>query len=73
MQILFSFLQKSGLADTAYFTELMQRESTPAYYKPWLEKMVAGETIPEAYHRTEINIPQKTYTLEDILQAASND
>ena len=53
--------------------DLLQRESTPDYYKPWLEKMAAGETIPEAYHRTEINIPQKTYTLDDILRAASND
>lgn len=72
MQMLFSFLQKANLVDLDYFNELLQRTTVPALYKIWIQKIVNGEEIPEVYHRTELNIPQKSYTLEDILEAAKN-
>lgn len=69
MQMLFSFLQKADLIDTTYFNELLQNPALPVNYRFWIEKVLSGEQIEEVYHRTELNIPQKSYMLEDIRKA----
>lgn len=70
MQLLFSFVQKAGLADKNYLKSRLETPGLPGYYKPWIEKILSDETIADLHHRTEINIPQKTYTLEDIFRAS---
>lgn len=71
MQILFSFLQKANLVEVDFLQQVANNPATPDFYKPWLQKLISGEHIPEVYHRTEINIPQKSYTLDDIKNAAA--
>jgi len=71
MQMLFSFFQKSGLASKEMIQGLKDDTDTPAYFQPWMDRFLAGEQIPEVMHRHELNIPNKTYTREDILAACS--
>jgi hypothetical protein len=70
MQMVFSFLQQAGLAETDYLRTLLHEPSLPAYYKPWIQKVVDGETISEVYQRRTINVPQENYTRQDILNAS---
>jgi hypothetical protein len=69
-QMICAFIQRAGLYDPTFFEA--NRSKIPSYYHKFFE-MIANETpIPDVYHRTEINIPQKTYYREDILQAVAN-
>lgn len=72
MQLLFSFIQKAGLVDKSYLKDRLNRHGLPEYYKLWINKVLSDEIIPDLYHKTEINIPQKTYNLKDILNAADS-
>lgn len=67
-QMIFAFVQRAGLFDEAFFTE--NKHKIPAYYHKFIDKIIAGEPIPDVYHRTEINVPQKTYYREDVLNAS---
>lgn len=69
MQMIFSFLQKADLIDIDYFNELIQRFSLPDNYKIWVTKVLNKEDIAEVFHRTELNIPQKSYKIADIRKA----
>jgi hypothetical protein len=70
MQLLFSFLQQADLIDKSYLSKRLIAPGLPEYYKEWIQKILNDERIPDLYHQTEINIPQKTYSLDDILKAA---
>lgn len=72
MQMIYSFLQKANLFEVQYFTELVQKNLLPENHKYWVQKALNGEQIAEVYHRTELNIPQKSYHLVDIEKAAEN-
>jgi len=65
-QMIFAFVQRAGLFDPEFFTQ--NKAKTPAYYHPFIDQALANEPIADVYHRTEINIPQKTYFREDILK-----
>jgi hypothetical protein len=67
-QMIFAFIQRADLFDEAFFKE--NRHNIPAYYHQFIDMIAAGEKIPDVYHRTEINVPQKTYYREDVLKAA---
>ena len=71
MQMLFFFLQKSGYGSTELLSSLKTDSDTPAYFQPWLDMYLSGETIPEVLHRHELNIPKKSFTREDIIAACS--
>lgn len=73
MQLVFSFIQQAGLVDKAYLTDLLDRKATPNYYKPWIKMILNDELIPDVYHRDEINIPQKGYTIQDIFKASNQE
>lgn len=73
MQLLFSFLQRAELVDKAYLKSRLEKPGLPEYYHKWIQMVLNNEPIPELFHRTEINIPQKTYTMDDIKKAASQD
>ncbi len=70
IQTVCRFIQEKGILDAAYLQEVVYRPQTPAYYKPWLQKLIDGENIPETFAKTEINIPMKSYTREDVMRAA---
>jgi len=70
IQTVCRFIQEKGILDAAYLQEVVHRPQTPAYYKPWLQKLIDGENIPETFAKTEINIPMKSYTREDVMRAA---
>lgn len=70
MQMVFAFLQEADLLELEYLKEFRDRATTPPYYKKWIDKVLNGENVPEVFHRTEINIPQKTYTIQDIYKCA---
>lgn len=69
-QMIFGFLQRCELIENEYFKSLLNNKDLPNYYKPWIEKLLNNELITDVYHRTEINIPQKTYYVEDIIEAS---
>jgi len=69
-QMIFAFIQRSGLLDKEFFKSLLNISNLPNYYKPYIQKLLNDEMIEDVYHRTEINIPQKTYYTEDILAAS---
>lgn len=66
-QMIFAFIQRCGILDKEYFRSI--KNKVPAYYHPWIDKVLSDTPIEDVYHRTEINIPQKTYYREDILKA----
>lgn len=65
-QMIFAFIQRYDLLDKAYFNA--NKSKVPAYYHQWIDKVMSDEQISDVYHRTVINIPQKTYYKEDILK-----
>jgi len=70
IQTVCRFIQEKGILDAAYLQEVVSRPQTPEYYKPWLQKLMQGEDIPETFAKTEINIPMKSYTRADVMRAA---
>lgn len=68
-QMIFAFIQRAELFDDNFFKN--NKQNIPKYYHPFIDMILNGETIPDVYHRTEINIPQKTYFRDDVLNAAS--
>ena len=71
MQMIFSFFQKSKLASKEMIEGLSANQDLPSYFKPWIDKFLNGEEIPEVLHRHELNIPNKSYTREDIISVCS--
>lgn len=71
IQTVCRFILEKGLVDTDYLSEVLNRAQTPEYYKPWLNRLINGEEIPETFAKEEINIPIKKYYREDVLKAAS--
>lgn len=69
-QMIFGFLQKCELVDKEYFKSVLSNKALPNYYKSCIEKVLNNQVIADVYHRTEINIPQKTYYKEDIIAAS---
>lgn len=67
-QMIFAFIQRAELFDKEFFDA--NKKKIPAYYYKFIDMIAAGETIQDVYHRTEINVPQKTYYREDIEKAA---
>jgi hypothetical protein len=66
-QMMFAFIQRANLFDVEFFSA--NKKNIPSYYHPFIEMIIAGDSIPDVFHRTEINIPQKTYYREDVLKA----
>ncbi|MCK9480996.1 MAG: hypothetical protein M0R38_04435 [Bacteroidia bacterium] len=67
-QMIFAFIQRAGLFDAEFFAENKNR--IPAYYHKFIDMVAVGEPIQDVYHRTVINVPQKTYYREDVLKAS---
>ncbi|NNC83373.1 MAG: hypothetical protein HKN79_07330, partial [Flavobacteriales bacterium] len=42
-------------------------------HKEYIQKVLDGESIPEVLHRHELNIPNGSYTREDIMEACGYD
>jgi hypothetical protein len=70
IQTICLFIQKRGLADKEYLHTLKSGNKLPDYYYKWLEMLLNDETIPETYCKSKINIPQKKYNMQDVLNAA---
>lgn len=66
-QMIFAFIQRAGLFDEEFFKEHIN--IIPSYYHKFIDMCASGEQISDVYHRTVINVPQKTYFREDIEQA----
>lgn len=69
LQTVFYFVQKRGLDDHEYLKDLMERPEIPDYYKPFIKVILRGEQISETYCKETINIPAKTYSIEDVRTA----
>ncbi len=70
MRNVFLFLQRKGIADNDYLRTVRNRPNTPVCWHKWIDMILAGEAIPEPFHRDKINIPQGTYTSADVYAAA---
>lgn len=70
MQTVFYFIQNRNLIDEEYFQEILKRKYLPEYYKPFIKAILNGEKIEETYCKETINIPSKSYRMEDVFLAA---
>lgn len=70
IQMVFAFVQRMGIADTDWIRQQYESKQFPSYFDKWVEKLLRGEAIEDVYHREEINIPQKRYTIADIYKSA---
>lgn len=71
MQMIFSFLQRTGIGSAIQLAPLIENMERPDYFKTWFDKYLRGEEIPEVFHRYKLNIPNDSYTRQDIIQACS--
>lgn len=70
LQTICYFIQNRQLIDKELFREVIASQLTPAYYKPFFQALIDGVTIEETFCKETINIPQKTYMLQDVLKAS---
>lgn len=70
LQTICYFLQQRNLIDRPLLESVLTSPITPEYYKPFLNKLLKGETIEETFCKDTINIPQKTYSIRDVYAAA---
>ena len=70
-QMICYFLQTCELVEPEFLTELIEKKALPSYYKPFIQKLINGETIEEVCHFSDLNIPQKRYYVKDILKLAN--
>lgn len=70
LQTICVFMQRKGVVDKTYIKSLLDNNKLPAYYTPWFNKLLNDETIPDTWCKSEINIPQKRYNMQDVMSAA---
>ncbi len=70
-QMIFAFIQRADLFDVEFFKN--NKSKLPVYYHKFIDLIIQGENIPDVYHRTEINVPQKTYYREDVVKASKEN
>lgn len=67
MQQVFALIQRMDIVEEEFWNNMLAKSSTPEFYKPYINMMLSGERIPDVAHPTEINIPNRAYTREDVL------
>ncbi|MDI1235308.1 MAG: hypothetical protein PSX81_13585 [bacterium] len=65
------FMQRRGVVDKAFIESILSKKTLPAYYHKWLNMLLNDETIPDSFCKSEINIPQRKYNMQDVINAAS--
>jgi hypothetical protein len=70
IQTIAYFIQNRALVDKDFLNQLKSRNILPKYYLPIVNMLLEDKAIPETYCKESINIPQKTYTLQDVLNAS---
>lgn len=70
LQTICYFIQNRNLVDKKLFESVVNSPLTPEYYKPFLKKLIDGVHIEETFCKETINIPQKTYKIQDVYAAA---
>lgn len=66
IQTVFYFMQKMGFNDKVFLEKVRSDRNTPVYFYKWIDKMINSEPIPETYAKSEINVPDKRITLEEV-------
>lgn len=64
------FIQNRNIVDKAFLQSVLDNNATPDYYKPFLKDLIEDRQIEETFCKETINIPQKTYRIEDVYKAA---
>ena len=70
MQTVFYFLQNRNLIDADFLKDFLNKDTTPLYYKTFLSDVLNGVIIEESFCKESINIPAKTYTINDVFIAS---
>ncbi len=70
MKMIGFFIQNADLVDKELFEEAIKQPSMPEYMKKVLQQLINDEEVEEVFHIQEINVPQKFYLREDILNKA---
>jgi hypothetical protein len=73
IQTICYFIQNKGLVDKIFLTEVLNDVRIPTYYKPYIQSLLDDQKIEETFCKNEINIPLKTYTIQDVFDAASSN
>jgi hypothetical protein len=66
-QMICYFLQGCELIEPEFLQDLLIQEALPAYYIPFINKLLKNEPIEEEFHFSDLNIPQKRFFTGDIL------
>ncbi len=69
MQTVFYFIQQRNLGDIDLLSRMKTNPSTPSYYLPFIDKILNKESVEQTYCKETINIPGKTYHLQDVMNA----
>lgn len=69
LQTIAYFMQKRNIIDKDFLKQ-MKQEKIPSYYHPILEKLLNDTPIEETFCKEEINIPNKGYMLQDVMNAS---
>lgn len=72
IQTICYFIQNRGLVDKSYLSNFIKVPFVPTYYLPFIQTLLDDTPIKETYCKSEINIPLKTYSIQDVFDAASN-
>ncbi len=67
------FIQNRGLVDKSFLTNFIKDSRIPSYYKPYIQLLLDETPIEETFCKKEINIPLKTYTIQDVFDAAASN
>jgi hypothetical protein len=67
-QSLFYFIQNIGFDDDNFIRSLRDNLKVPSYYHEWIDMFLNKQAIPETFAKAEINVPNKTITVEEVLE-----
>jgi hypothetical protein len=67
-QSIFYFIQNIGFDDHDFIKSLKTNKNVPAYYQKWINLFLSKGPIPETFAKSEINVPNKTFTIDEVLQ-----
>ena len=72
IQTICYFMQNRGLVDKLFLTQVLNDVRIPSYYKPYIQSLLDDRQIEETFCKKEINIPLKTYTIQDVFDATAS-
>lgn len=69
IQTVFRFIQEGQFLSKSYLNS--KKTALPSYYQPFIEAYLSGDEIPETFAKPQINVPNGSFTKEEVLAATN--